>query len=246
MSIKEIILDSIDVAYPLLSATDRSLKASLMKHSKEEKKVHLALNNVSMKIKEGDRVCIIGHNGAGKSTLLKVISGIIPPTSGKLKIQGNVSPLLDFATGFEMEMTGYENIYIRGLLLGMSKREILAKRDEIVEFTGLGDFIHQPVKTYSSGMFVKLAFSIVTSIEPEILVIDEIVGAGDAVFAKKAQKRMLEMLEKGNIVIMATHSTELAIELCDKAIWFENGVIKEMGAVKNVIDNYIRDSESKQ
>ncbi|EJL6471135.1 ABC transporter ATP-binding protein [Vibrio cholerae] len=240
---KKIIMDNVTVSYPIFNASQLSLKSTLFNRGKDKEYYFNALEEINLTIQEGDRICLVGHNGAGKSTLLKTIAGILHPTKGELVVDGAVSPLLDFATGFEMEMTGFENIYIRGLLLGMSKDEILEKRREIIEFSELGEFIYQPVKTYSSGMFIKLAFSIVTSINPELLVIDEIVGAGDASFAKKAQARMLDMLSRGNTVVMATHSTELAKELCDKAIWLNKGQLVKFGSVSDVIDEYLESAK---
>ncbi len=182
---------------------------------------------------------MIGSNGAGKSTLLKAIAGILSPSSGEINILGQLSTLLDFATGFEMEMTGYDNIIIRGLLLGMTLEEITSKRDEIARFADLGDFINQPLKTYSSGMFVRLAFAVATSIKPDVLIIDEIVGAGDASFADKANDRMMSMLEHGNIIIMATHSPDLALKICNRGIWLDKGKIKMDGPIDTVLNKYL-------
>lgn len=235
-------IQDLSVKFPLFSATSRSLKSSMFSLFDSQKKrvrYHDALSEVNLTIEPGDRVCLVGLNGAGKTTLLKTISGIIPPSSGKVIISGSVSPLLDYATGFEMEMTGYDNIIARGLFLGFSAAQMREKQDEIAEFCGLGKFLHEPVKTYSSGMFVRLAFAIVTSITPDILVVDEIVGAGDQSFADKAQQRMMGIIEQGNIVVMATHSTVLAKQLCNKAAWFAGGKLVEYGSAECVIDAYV-------
>lgn len=235
-------IENLSVRFPLYSATSRSLKSSMFSLFNRDKKsirYHDALSEVNLSIQPGDRVCLVGLNGAGKTTFLKTISGIIPPSSGKVIVDGSVSPLLDYATGFEMEMTGYDNIVARGLFLGFSAAQMREKREEIAEFSGLGKFLHEPVKTYSSGMFVRLAFAIVTSITPDILVVDEIVGAGDQAFADKAQKRMLGIIERGNIVIMATHSAPLAKQLCNKAAWFERGRLVDYGSAGSIIDAYI-------
>lgn len=235
-------VEAASVSYPLYDAENSSLKASLinlMKGRIVKERMHDALLDVSIKIENGERVCLVGANGAGKSTLLKALVGIIKPSSGSIVVEGKISSLLDFATGFEMEMTGYDNIFIRGLLLGMSRCEILDKRDEIIDFSGLGDFIDQPVKTYSSGMFVRLAFSVATSIDPDVLIVDEIMGAGDAAFTTKAERRMFSMLDKGNIVVMATHSTELARRLCTRAIWLHEGNVRMDGDIHEVLDSYI-------
>ncbi|MFA0156324.1 ABC transporter ATP-binding protein [Vibrio sp. 10N.261.46.A3] len=236
---KFIRINDLTVSYPLIDAHSTSIKSIITninrpKHNSE----HLALNDINITINEGERICLIGRNGAGKSTLLKTIAGIYSPVVGKVDIQGKLSTLLDFATGFEMEMTGYDNIIIRGLLLGMTYEEVLSKREDIAQFADLGDFINQPLKTYSSGMFVRLAFAVATSIEPDILVIDEIVGAGDASFTEKANRRMEVMLEKGKIIVMATHSDELARKFCNRGIWIDNGRIALDGPVEDVLNAY--------
>lgn len=235
-------IENLSVRFPLFSATSRSIKSSMFSLFDPQKvapRYHDALSDVSMTIEPGDRVCLVGLNGAGKTTLLKTMAGIIPPSGGRVHIKGTVSPLLDYATGFEMEMTGYDNIVARGLFLGFSSAEMRAKQDEIAEFSELGKFLHEPVKTYSSGMFVRLAFAIVTSITPDILIVDEIMGAGDQAFADKAQRRMMGIIEKGNIVVMATHSTALAKQLCNKVAWFQSGRLVEFGPAVSVIDSYI-------
>lgn len=238
-----ITVEGLSVRFPLFSATSRSLKGSMLSMFDGRRgagtRFHEALHDVSFVIEPGDRVCLVGLNGAGKSTLLKTLAGIIPPSAGTITIHGEVSPLLDFATGFEMEMTGYDNIISRGLFLGYSGKEMRERQPEIAEFCGLGKFLHEPVKTYSSGMFLRLAFAIVTSIEPDILIVDEIVGAGDQSFADKAQKRMLRIIDQGNIVVMATHSVPLALQLCNKAIWLEDGRIIDFGSARSILEAYI-------
>ena len=233
---------NLTVSYPLFDSTSRSLKAALFsafdKGSRGTVTYFRAVDQLSFEVEPGDRVCLIGLNGAGKTTLLRTMAGIFPPSEGEILIEGRVTPLLDFATGFEMEMSGRENIIARGLFLGMSIDDMLEREPEIVEFSGLGDFIDQPVKIYSSGMFLRLAFAIVTSIEPDVLLVDEIVGAGDQSFAKKAERRMLDMLDKGQIVVMATHSTNLALQLCNKALWLQSGRLVNFGPTREVIEAY--------
>lgn len=184
-----------------------------------------AVDNVSFTINEGERVAIIGHNGAGKSTLLKLIAGIYSPTSGRANVIGRISSMFELSTGFEMEANGWDNIYLRGLMLGETPNNIKEKMFEIAEFSELGDFLDMPVKYYSSGMFVRLAFSISTAIKPDILLLDEIVAAGDAVFLEKANKRMHEMIKVSNIMVFVTHSMNSAIEMCNRCIWMERGKI---------------------
>jgi len=205
-------------------------------------KVH-AIDNLSLSLKDGDRLAIIGHNGAGKSTLLKMISGIYPPTSGSINVDGNISSMFELSTGFEMEQSGWNNIYLRGLMLGLTPEEIKEKMNEIAEFSELGNYLNMPVKYYSSGMFVRLAFSISTSIEPDILLLDEIIAAGDAGFLEKANERLQSMISTSKIMVFVTHSMESAVKMCNKCIWMQQGKILMSGTPKNVTEQYIKDSK---
>jgi len=197
-----------------------------------------ALNDVTIAIEQGERVGLIGLNGAGKSTLLKVMAGIYMPTSGIAETEGHVCPMFEFATGFEMHQTGRDNIRIRGLLLGMTPDEIEAKLPEIEEFTELGEFLKYPVRTYSAGMFIRLAFAVSTSINPEILLIDEVMGAGDIRFAKKAKNRMFEFMEQGKILVFSSHNFDLLKSFCARTIWLEKGRIIMDGGTEDVIAKY--------
>ncbi len=197
-----------------------------------------ALQNVSLTVNEGERVGLIGLNGAGKSTLLKVMAGIYPATHGVARTVGHVCPMFEFATGFEMLQTGYDNIRIRGLLLGMSPAEIEQKLPEIAAFTELGEFLDYPLKTYSAGMFIRLAFAVSTSINPEILLIDEVMGAGDIRFAEKAKKRMLEFMEQGKILVFSSHSFEMVKSFCTRTIWLQAGHVVMDGPSDDVIAAY--------
>jgi ABC-type polysaccharide/polyol phosphate transport system ATPase subunit len=199
-----------------------------------------ALDNVNLEIKQGERVGLIGLNGAGKSTLLKVMAGIYPPTSGSIVSRGHVCPMFEFATGFEMNQSGWDNIRIRGLLLGMSPDEIEGKLPEIAAFTELGGFLDYPVRTYSSGMFIRLAFAVSTSINPEILLIDEVMGAGDIKFAEKAKGRMLEFMEQGKILVFSSHSFDLLKSFCGRTIWLEKGKVVMDGQTDAVVNAYKR------
>ena len=205
-------------------------------------KVH-AIDNLSLSLKDGDRLAIIGHNGAGKSTLLKMISGIYPPTGGSINVDGNISSMFELSTGFEMEQSGWNNIYLRGLMLGLTPEEIKEKMNEIAEFSELGNYLNMPVKYYSSGMFVRLAFSISTSIEPDILLLDEIIAAGDAGFLEKANERLQSMISTSKIMVFVTHSMESAVKMCNKCIWMQQGKILMSGTPKNVTEQYIKDSK---
>lgn len=197
-----------------------------------------AIKNMNLEIKDGERVTIIGHNGAGKSTFLKIISGIYPPTSGELRVEGRISSMFELATGFEMEQSGLDNIYLRGLMLGESPKQIKEKMRGIAEFSELGDFLNMPVKYYSSGMFIRLAFSVSTAINPEILLLDEVVGAGDAAFIAKANKRMKELISSSRIMILVTHSMKDAVELGNRTIWLERGEVIMDGAPESVVKAY--------
>lgn len=199
-----------------------------------------ALKNIDLELNDGDMLAIVGHNGAGKSTLLKTLAGIYPITSGKRVVDGRISSLFEMSTGFEMEATGWENIQLRGLMLGETPNSMKQKMQEIAEFSELGDFLNMPVKYYSSGMFIRLAFSVSTSIEPEILLLDEVIAAGDAGFLVKAKQRMKDLMSTANILVFVTHSIQSAIELCNKCIWLECGEIVMMGDTKEVTDKYIQ------
>jgi lipopolysaccharide transport system ATP-binding protein len=202
-----------------------------------------ALKQINLDVRQGERVGLIGLNGAGKTTLLKVMAGIYPATAGTVERQGHVCPMFEFATGFEMNQSGYDNIRIRGLLLGMSPDEIEAKLPEIAEFTELGEFLSYPVRTYSAGMFIRLAFAVSTSINPEILLLDEVMGAGDIRFAEKAKRRMFEFMEQGKILVFSSHNFDLLATLCERTIWLERGRLKADGPTREVTAMY-RKSET--
>ncbi|MDA8562175.1 ATP-binding cassette domain-containing protein, partial [Gammaproteobacteria bacterium] len=193
-----------------------------------------ALNNINLNLKDGDRVGLIGHNGA----LLKLLSGIYEPTSGQTYTEGKIHSLFNIMIGIEQEYTGYENIYTRGVIQGLSKKEIEQQIDSIVEFTGLGDYLHIPTRTYSSGMMLRLAFAISVHIKPEILLIDEVFGAGDADFLQKARNKMASLLQKSNIVVMANHSNATIKKFCNKVIIMEAGHAIFFGNPEDAINKY--------
>ena len=202
-----------------------------------------AIKHFNLEINNKERVAIIGHNGAGKSTFLKMVSNIYPPTSGKMTVDGRISSLFEFATGFETEQTGWDNIYLRGLMLGESPESIRGKMKAIGEFSELGDFLNMPVKYYSSGMFIRLAFSVSTSINPDILLLDEALAAGDASFIDKANRRMHEMMDGANIMVLVTHSMDTARQLCNRCLWFERGEIVMDGTPDDVTKAYIESTK---
>lgn len=197
-----------------------------------------ALNNISFSIKKGQTFGIIGSNGAGKSTLLKVISRVIRPTQGRVFLRGRIAPLLELGAGFDHEMTGRENIFLNGAVLGFSRKHIASRIEKIVEFSGIEEFIDAPVRTYSSGMVARLGFAIATDVQPEILVIDEILSVGDVDFQKKSTERILEYYNNGSTILVVSHNPASIKQLCTHVIWLEHGCIKMMGPVDDVINDY--------
>lgn len=199
-----------------------------------------ALQHISFQVEQGDVVGIIGCNGAGKSTLLKVISGIIKPTAGNVSIQGTVAPMLELGSGFDQELSGRENIYLNGAILGYSRKFIDSRFDEIWEFSELGEFIKAPIRTYSSGMLARLAFSIACIIEPEILIVDEILSVGDANFQEKSRKRMMELMGGGTTVFFVSHNIRQIQEMCSRVLWLEHGKVQGIGTPGQMIREYQR------
>lgn len=244
-----IVLEDVSLDYPVYDAS-RSLRKTLFRHNVggliERRDNHrslvtvTALNEISFRLEHGDRVALIGRNGAGKSTLLRVLAGVYKPRSGMVKIEGRVSPLFDASITMDFDDTGYENILAGGLLLGLKPLEIKSKFALIEEFTGLGDYLAMPVRTYSLGMQLRLAFSIATVVDPDILLLDEAIGASDAEFKEKAQDRTLELASRSNILVVASHSTSMLTALCDKAIHLEHGKILGFGPIEEILDQYQR------
>lgn len=214
-----------------------------IKRNKDTKTKFQALKNVSFKVYKGEKVGIIGYNGAGKSTLLKVITGIYYPDEGEVNVNGKISPLLGLGSGLDPNYSGRENIYLNGAVLGYEKSFIDGKYDEIVEFSELGEFIEYPIKNYSNGMLAKLVFSIATIVDPDILIIDEILSVGDVNFARKSGDKMKSLMDGKTTVLLVSHSINQIRSLCDKAIWIDKGELREMGEVNKVCDNYLKDAE---
>lgn len=234
-------LQNVSLDYPLDPTDGGSLKAdvfNLIKRTKRTRPYFRALSDINLNIGNGERVGIIGLNGAGKSTLLRVISGIFHPTIGCSNIYGTVSPLLDLATGLELHHTGLENIRIRLMFLGQSEDSIDKLTSEIIEFTELGHFINQPARTYSSGMFMRLAFAISTAIKPQILVADEIIGAGDVQFAAKAKLRLERFLDGDHTTVLSSHSFDLIRKFCTRTIWLDRGKIIDDDTTDLVLNRY--------
>jgi ABC-type polysaccharide/polyol phosphate transport system ATPase subunit len=197
-----------------------------------------ALQHVTLQIAAGERIGIIGHNGAGKSTLLKLLAGIYPPTRGRRTVEGRISSLFDIALGFETDATGWENIQYRGYLQGETPRSVRGKVQPIAEFSELGDFLNMPVRYYSAGMLVRLAFSIATAIEPEILLVDEVLSVGDMAFQDKARNRMREMMGKAELIVMVSHDLNSLAQLCEKGVWLDHGKVRQVGPMVELIAAY--------
>ena len=197
-----------------------------------------ALDNISFSIKQGETVGIVGANGAGKSTLLKVISRVIRPTQGRVFLRGRIAPLLELGAGFDYEMTGRENIFLNGAVLGFSRKEMATRLNRIVEFSGISDFIDAPIRTYSSGMVARLGFAVATDIQPEVLIIDEVLSVGDAEFQQKSSARISQYHNNGSTILIVSHNSTAIKQLCDRVIWLERGSIKMVGNANNIVDQY--------
>ena len=235
-----ITVDNVSMRFRMDKNKTTSLKEWVVTHllGKQQYEEFSALRDVSFEVKRGEILGIIGRNGAGKSTLLKVISGIFKPTSGKVVTAGRVAPMLELGSGFDMELSGHDNIFLNGAILGFSEEFLKSKYDEIVAFSELGEFIDMPLKTYSSGMLARLAFSVATMIEPEILIVDEILSVGDAAFQEKSRSRMMSMMSGGTTVLFVSHSLQQIREMCDRVIWLEHGEIRMLGETNTVCEAY--------
>lgn len=241
----KIIFDHVCVDFPIYNAKNRSLKNTVMQAATggkvsfgAEGTIIRSLDNVSFTFNDGDRVGLVGHNGAGKSTLLRTLSRVYEPTSGYAKIEGEIGSLVDISLGIDPEATGRENIFIRGALLGLHHKEIEKKYQEIVDFSELGNFVDMPVRTYSSGMHLRLAFAVATVIRPEILLMDEWLSVGDANFNAKAESRLVELVQSSRILVIASHSRELIEKTCNRVLWFDHGCLKMDGSSKEVCKRY--------
>lgn len=233
-------LDDISLKFNIDNNRATSLKEFVVRWIKRDLKhgEFWALKHVSFEVEKGDVLGIIGHNGAGKSTLLKVISGIMKPTKGKVEAKGNIVPMLELGSGFDMELSGRENIFLNGAILGYTEKFLKEKYDEIVEFSELGEFIEVPIRTYSSGMLARLAFSVACVVEPEILIVDEILSVGDADFQEKSRKRMMELMAGGTTVFFVSHNLDQIKEMCNKVLWLEHGNTMMFGATREICEKY--------
>ncbi|MBR2120446.1 MAG: ABC transporter ATP-binding protein [Afipia sp.] len=239
-------LDRVYVSFPIYQTGSRSLKKNLLSLGSagriaRDANDHItidALRNISLKIETGDRLALVGANGAGKTTLLRVMAGIYEPISGTVTVEGRISPMFDIGLGMDMDLNGYDNIRLRGLLLGLPSAQIEKLMSEIAEFTELGDYLNMPVRTYSSGMILRLTFSVATSFRPEILLMDEWILAGDGGFLAKAEGRINALISNASILVLASHNLKVCRKWCNKALWLNNGEIQAFGSSADVIDAF--------
>lgn len=222
------------------------LKERLIRGDAPKPKEFWALRDASFEIERGSTFGLLGQNGSGKSTTLKVLAGIYRPTSGRVTVNGRVSALLELGAGFHGDLTGRENIRLNGAILGMSGKQVDSAMDRIVDFAGIGDFIDSPVKIYSSGMFVRLGFAVAVSLDPEILMVDEVIAVGDEEFQRKCFDHLFELRKKGTTIVLVSHSLGLIRNLCDQAVWLEHGSIRDLGPARDVADNYIADVNERE
>lgn len=233
-------VENLSVQYRTLLEKRQTMKSALrsLGRSKQEVKRIEALKGVSFQLRQGEFLGVIGHNGAGKSTLLRTIAGILPPTTGRVLVNGHVTTLLSVGIGFNAELSGRENIRLGGLANGLTPKEIAAKEDEIAEFSGLGEFIDYPMKAYSSGMYGRLGFAVAVHMDPDILLIDEALSAGDASFREQASRKIREMIGKARAIILVSHGLAVVKEMADEVLWLDHGQVAGLGDPEQVIDAY--------
>lgn len=235
-----IVVDHVGMKFKMTEDRVFSIKEFMMQAAKGKLTFNefWALRDVSFTVEKGDVMGIIGRNGAGKSTILKIISGIVKPTQGSVTKHGEVVPMLELGSGFDYDLSGRENVFLNGAILGYTKEFLYAKYDEILAFSELGDFINMPIRNYSSGMLMRLAFSIATVVEPEILIVDEILSVGDEAFQRKSHARMMELMQGGTTVLFVSHNLDQIREMCNKVVWLEGGYVKMAGPSEEVCDAY--------
>jgi len=240
-------LKSVDIDFPIYQGSDRLFRKAMVQSavggwlgesSQTGRVVVRALSDVNVEVRSGDRLALLGHNGAGKTTLLRCMAGVYHPTAGTLSYSGSRVPLFDIALGFDEEANGYENIILRGLLMGLKRDEIERKVDDVASFSGLGAFLNLPVRTYSSGMALRLLFSIATSVDPDILLMDEWIATGDQAFIDRADKRLRELVDRSHILVLASHNLDLLKSCCNRAVLMKGGKVAFDGSVAEGIERY--------
>jgi len=240
-----ILLNNVSVEYPIYTSHTRALKTVVISRlgghlaAHNQTTIVRALSGIDLDLGAGDRLCVVGPNGSGKTTLLRVLSGAYQPQTGEVDIDGTVSSFTDITLGMDPEATGWDNIVFRCVFMGMTFAEARALAPSIADFSDLGEYLDLPVRTYSSGMFMRLAFAITTSVTPDIVVMDEMIGTGDAQFIQKAQERLNKLLSNTKILVLATHSHEIGSQFCNKALWLEKGMIKKFGPTPSVLSDYL-------
>ncbi|POR47335.1 ABC transporter ATP-binding protein [Bosea psychrotolerans] len=246
-----IVLDKASVELAVYNSRGRALKHELFRRTvgggvedRRDSSVQVvkALREVSFEARDGDRIGLIGGNGAGKTTLLRVLSRVYPPTGGRAEIDGRVSSLIDLSMGMDTDATGYENIIMRGVMLGLHRKQAEAITQDVEEFSELGEFLDLPIRTYSSGMMLRLAFAVSTAVQPDILILDEVIGVGDAAFAERAELRMHNMITNANIVFLASHSDETIKRFCNRTLWMKSGSLMADGTPEEVLAAYHADA----
>lgn len=243
-SMARLTLDNVTIEFPIYNGTSRSIRNQIFRAvggtvTKHNDVVTVkALNGVSLDLTDGDRLALVGHNGAGKTTMLRVMAGIYPPTDGSVIRNGKVASMTDITMGMNAELTGYDNIVTRLVLMGATFADAKSKMAEIIEFAELEDYAGLPLRTYSTGMYMRLAFAIATSTVPEILILDEMIGAGDAHFVEKAKRRTQDFLSRSKIMVLASHDASMLREYCTKAVWLERGTVRAVGMVDDVLAQY--------
>ena len=233
-------VENVGMTFRIVNNKTKSIKNYLIQRLKGNisYKEFKALQNINFEVYKGEVVGLIGFNGAGKSTLFKVIAGVLKPTEGKVTKYGSIAPLIELGAGFNGELSGIENIYLNGLLLGYSKKFINEHMDEIIDFADIGEFIYNPVNNYSSGMKARLGFAIATAVQPDILIVDEVLSVGDFKFKEKCEKRIEEMIAKGTTVLIVSHSLGLIEKICNRVVWLEKGQVKGIGETKTLCKEY--------
>jgi lipopolysaccharide transport system ATP-binding protein len=247
-----VVLDQVSVEFPIYSSSTRSFRNRLLRAATGgqlgvDPHGHMAvkaLQELSCEFRDGDRIGLVGRNGAGKSTLLRVLNRVYEPSGGTAIINGDTGSLIDISLGIDHEATGRENIYLRGALLGLHQRQIDDRMEELVDFTELGNFVDLPLRTYSTGMHMRLAFAVSTLVQPQILLMDEWLSVGDEAFKAKAEKRMSDLVQKTSILVIATHSRELVCRICNRVLWLEHGRVKMDSDVKTVVEAYFGRAEA--
>jgi ABC-type polysaccharide/polyol phosphate transport system ATPase subunit len=246
-------VQSISISLPIYNTRGRALKTEILRrtvggnieHPKDRRvTVIQALDDVTLRVNDGDRVGLVGRNGAGKTTLLRVMSRIYPPTSGTVRIVGSISSMTDLSVGMNPEATGYENIIMRGIMLGLTSKQAAALIPDVEEFTELGEYLELPIRTYSAGMMLRLAFAVSTATRPEIIILDEMITAGDAIFVEKARARIANLIKHAAILVLATHDDATLRRFCTVAVWMDSGRVAATGDIDSVLARYHSEIES--